>query len=150
MYEHAVTTVRCCLCAISQSCCQLWKRVLQHEQPCSANLLTDIRNYLHTFVCAVYTSRGYYSRAASIQGSMVITVLTRHYAPFVYKPPLTICMNLLLRYIYLQFMPPTASATPTNEKKVRTHHTTLYMKSSFLLASDTPTKRLATRRQARI
>ena len=52
------------------------------------------------------------------------TVLTRHYAPFVYKPPLTICMNLLRRYIYLQFTPPSASATPTNERKVRTHRTT--------------------------
>ena len=26
--------------------------------------------------------------------------------PFVYNPPPTICMNLLLRYIYLQLMPP--------------------------------------------
>ena len=35
------------------------------------------------------------------------TILTRHYDPFVYKPPpLTICMNLLLRYVYLQFTPP--------------------------------------------
>ena len=67
------------------------------------------------------------------------TVLTRYYAPFVYKPPLTNCMNLLLRYIYLQFMPPLASATPTNERKVRTHCTILYMKSSYLLASDIPT-----------
>ena len=76
------------------------------------------------------------------------TILPQHYAPFIYKPLLIICMNLLLRYIYLEFMPPLASATLTNERKVRTHRTTLYMKSSYLLASDTPTKQLATRRQA--
>ena len=34
------------------------------------------------------------------------TVLTRYYAPFVYKPPLPFCMNSLGRYIYLQFKPP--------------------------------------------
>ena len=28
------------------------------------------------------------------------TVLTRYYAPFIYKPSLTICMNLLRKYIY--------------------------------------------------
>ena len=33
--------------------------------------------------------------------------------------------------------------TPTNERKVRTHRTTLYTKCSYLLASDTPTKRFA-------
>ena len=49
------------------------------------------------------------------------------------------CKNLLLRYIYLQFMPPLDSATPMNAGKVRTHRTTLYMKSSYLLASNTPT-----------
>ena len=48
------------------------------------------------------------------------TVLTLHYAPFINKPPLTICMKLLRRYIYLQFTPPSASATLTNERKVRT------------------------------
>ena len=32
-------------------------------------------------------------------------------------------------YIYLQFMLSLASATPTKERKVRTHRTTLYMKS---------------------
>ena len=36
------------------------------------------------------------------------TVLTRHYAPFDYKPPLTICINLLQRYDCLQFTPPLA------------------------------------------
>ena len=33
------------------------------------------------------------------------TILTRHYAPFVYKPPLTICMNLMRRY-NLRTVPP--------------------------------------------
>ena len=78
-----------------------------------------------------------------IAAVLIGTVLTRHYAPFVYKPSLTICMNLLLMYIYLQYTPPLASATPTNERKIRTHHTTLYMKSIYLIASDTPTKWLA-------
>ena len=68
--------------------------------------------------------------------------------PSFISPPLTICMSLLRRYIYLQFTPPSASATPTNERKVRTHRTTPYMKSSYLLASSTLTKRLATWRQA--
>ena len=37
-----------------------------------------------------------------------VTVLTWHYTPFDYKPPLTICINLLQRYIYLQYTPPSA------------------------------------------
>ena len=79
-----------------------------------------------------------------VKGS--ITVLTRHYTPFSYKPPpLTICINLLPSI----FIASSASATPTNEKKARTHRTTLYIESSYLLASDTPTKRLAMQRQAR-
>ena len=41
-------------------------------------------------------------------------------------------MTLLRRYIYLQFMPPSA---PTNERKVRTHHTTLYMESMKLVVT---------------
>ena len=55
------------------------------------------------------------------------TVLTRHYGPFVYKPS---PYHLLVRYIYLQFMPPSATATLTNYRNVRTHRNTLYMKSS--------------------
>ena len=43
---------------------------------------------------------------------------------------------------------PPASVTPTNERKVRTNRTILYMKSTYLLASDTPTKGLATWWQA--
>ena len=61
-------------------------------------------------------------------------------------PPLTFCMNLLLRYIYLQFMPPSDSATPRNERKVRTHCTTLLMKFSYLLASNTQTKLVVVRK----
>ena len=38
--------------------------------------------------------------------SPLYTVLTRYYAPFVYKPPLPFCAHLLRRYIYLQFKPP--------------------------------------------
>ena len=61
------------------------------------------------------------------------TVLTRHYAPFVYKLSVTICMNLLLRYIFISNLhPPLASATLANDRKVRTHRNTLYMKSSYL------------------
>ena len=95
----------------------------------------------------------------SIPFNLRSTILTRHYAPFDHKPPLTICINLLRRYICLQFMPPSAihgwkiyykwknSVTPTNERKVRTHRTTLYL--STVLASNTLTKRLAMWRQGR-
>ena len=38
--------------------------------------------------------------------------------PSFIRPPLTICMNLLRRYIYLHFTPASASATPTNNRKV--------------------------------
>ena len=47
-----------------------------------------------------------------VEGDMYVsyveggTVLTRYYAPFVYKPPLPFCANSLRRYIYLQFKPP--------------------------------------------
>ena len=80
------------------------------------------------------------------------TVLTRHYIrPLrLYAPPYYLHEFGAEVYLSIQFTPPSASATPTNERKVRTHRTTLYMKSSYLLASDTPTKRLATQRQARI
>ena len=84
------------------------------------------------------------------ESTTIPTVLTQHCAPFIYKPPLlTFCMNLLLRYIDLQLTPPSDSMTSMNERKVTTHRTTPYMKSSYLLASNAPTKRLATRRQAR-
>ena len=55
--------------------------------------------------------------------------------PFDHKPPLTICKKFVAEvYKYLQFMPPLTmngmerknSMTPTNEKKIRTHRTTLY------------------------
>ena len=56
----------------------------------------------------------------------LLTVLTRHCAPLIYKPhPLTFCMNLLLRYVYLQFTLPSDSVTLMNERKVTTHRTTL-------------------------
>ena len=71
----------------------------------------------------------------------IFTILTQHYAPFVYKSP-PYYLHEFAAEVYLppKFTPPLASATLTNERKVRTHHTTLYMKSSYLLASDTPTK----------
>ena len=86
------------------------------------------------------------------------TVLTRHYAPFNYKPPITIFVNLLWRYIYLQFTPPST----VHGKFIQDGRTLLlrrtrgrleltvppYEESSYLLASDTSTKQLATRRQA--
>ena len=86
------------------------------------------------------------------------TVLTRHYAPFDYKPSLTICMNLLRRYIYLQFTLPLAIHGKFNNGRtlqLRRMRGRLeltvppYIKSSYLLASITPTKRLATWWQAR-
>ena len=43
-------------------------------------------------------------------------------------PPLFISL-LLLRYIFLQFTPLSASAIPMIERKVRTHRNTLNMKS---------------------
>ena len=87
------------------------------------------------------------------------TVLTRHYAPFNYKPPLTICINLLWRYIYLQFTPPLAIHGKSNKNgktlQLRRMRGRLeltvptYTESSYLLASDTTTNRLATRWLAR-
>ena len=87
------------------------------------------------------------------------TVLTRHYSPFYYKPPLTICNDLLQRYIYLQFMPSSAIHGKFNERgrTLRLWQTRgrleltvpPYIQSSYLLASNTPNKRLATWWQAR-
>ena len=83
------------------------------------------------------------------------TVLTRYYAPFVYKPPLPFCTNSLRRYIYLQFKRPPPPPPPNHGRTLRLRRTTgrleltvlPYIECSYLLASDTPTKRLATRRQ---
>ena len=73
-----------------------------------------------------------------------LTVLTRYYAPFVYKPPLPFCTNSLRRYIYLQFKPP----PPDHGRTLRLRRTRgrseltvpPYIECSYLLASDTPTK----------
>ena len=86
------------------------------------------------------------------------TILTRNYAPFDYKAPFTICKNLLQRYIYIHFMPPltihnyhkNGRSLPLQQLRGRLELTLPpYVESSYLLASDTPTKRLAVRQQAR-
>ena len=79
--------------------------------------------------------------------------------PLRLKAPLTICINLLSRYIYLQFMPPLAIHGKFNKNErtlwLRWTRGRLeltvppYIESSYLLASNTPTKRLAMWQQAR-
>ena len=76
------------------------------------------------------------------------TILTRHYAPFDYKPSLTICINLLRRYIYLQFTHPSAIHGKFNKNgrtlqlwwmRGRLEITIPpWLESSYLLASNTP------------
>ena len=87
-------------------------------------------------------------------GTPPLTILTRHYALFDYNPPLTICINR--RYIYFQFTPPSAIhkkngrtlwLQQTRGRLVLTIPP--YMESSYLLASDTLTKWLATPQQVR-
>ena len=66
----------------------------------------------------------------ALASNKVLTVLTRHYAPFNYKPSLTICINLLRRYILSPIYAPLGYTEElndsNNESKVRTHCTTLY------------------------
>ena len=52
-----------CTCNLP-ACCQLQKKVVQHEQPGSP--WTVILAYSHTCACATYTSCSYYLRAAFI------------------------------------------------------------------------------------
>ena len=72
--------------------------------------------------------------------TLSITVLTRYYAPFDYKPPLTICIICCGGISISNLYPPQPymhgrkiykerknSATPTNERKVRTQRTTLHL-----------------------
>ena len=61
--------------------------------------------------------------------SFNITVLARYYAPFVYKPPFRFARIRCEGIFISNLSPPWPrknSATPTNERKVRTHRTTLY------------------------
>ena len=84
------------------------------------------------------------------------TILTRYYAPFA---PYYLYKNLLWRYVYPQFMLPSAihGKFDKNGRTLRLRQTRGRLElaippcieSSYLLASDTPTKRLATWQQAR-
>ena len=79
------------------------------------------------------------------------TVLTRYYAPFVYRPPFHFA-RICCEGIFISNLSP-----PDHGRTLRLRRTRgrleltvpPYIECSYLLASDTPTKPLATRRQAR-
>ena len=76
------------------------------------------------------TIRGYYIRSGVyIRRGILNPLLTRYYAPFVYKPPFHFARIRCEGIFISNLSPPRPrknSATPTNERKVRTHRTTLY------------------------
>ena len=109
---------------------------------------------------AVYTSEYHKLWPSSPRTSYLTSILPYSLditPPSIISPPLHICINLLRRYIYLQFM-----FLSTIHRKFNKNGRTLRlrrtrgrleltvppnMESSYLLASDTLTERLATRQQ---
>ena len=60
--SHTATTVwtLSVVCTVSQSRFQVWRWVIHNNS--SSSLVTVVRNHLHAGACAMYDSRGYYSK----------------------------------------------------------------------------------------